>query len=445
MNKKIKYSLWFLGFLLAAMAVLMLKNHFFNPHSAVVYTCPMPQDSVFSNQAGNCPKCGMKLILVKNKSKSDKAQLYTCSMHPEIEQDSPGNCPICGMTLVQKIKATTKVESLDTDQLLQNTNEFFAGNYKTIHPKDTVLKTKINTPGLVVFDPNANLNIAARVGGRIEKMYVNYSFQKIRKGQKLFEIYSPELATAQQNFIYLLTNDSENSSLLKASKQKLALYGMTDLQINALATTQKSNPVVPVYSPATGLAQATEGMNSGMNAPTTSTPLSIKEGDYVQKNQTVFKLVSTAKVWAVFNIAQGQSSLVKRNQRILIKTEWNEAAFFAQVNFIETQVNPSEKTNKIRVYLDNKNRQLPIGLRLEGQIEVLSPKNLWLPKQALIAVGTQKVAFVKTPKGYQAKALNTGIEMDHFIQIIDGISKKDAVIENAQYLIDSESFIKIKK
>ncbi len=453
MNKKLKYSLWILGFLLVGISLFMINKKVSFSHSTEVYTCPMPQDSVFSDKPGDCPKCGMKLIPVVKEPEEETAAsavIYTCSMHPEIEQHEPGNCPICGMTLVQKITVAKKSENYSIDYLLQNTNEFVVGDYPVIHPKDSALSSQIKVPGIVMYDPNATVSIAARIGGRIEKMYVNYKFQKVVKGQKLFDVYSPELATAQQNFIYVLTNDAENHSIIKASRQKLALYGMTLSQINALATAKKVNPVVTIYSPENGLIQAaadmTENSSGTMNASlATTTPLPIKEGDYIQKNQLVFKLVNIAKVWAIFNVTQGQSSLVKVNQPIRIKTELDDIELVAKVNFVETQLNASERTNRIRVYLNNEKGRLPIGLRLEGQIETHSIKGIWLPKQALITLGTKKVAFVKTAKGFQAHSLYTGVELGGFIQIIDGITIQDEVIENAQYLMDSEAFIKTAK
>ncbi len=451
MNSKIKFSLWIVVFLLVGITLFMVNKNRSFTNTATMYTCPMPQDSVFSDKPGNCPKCGMKLILVAKESNEETASsavIYTCSMHPEIEENEPGSCPICGMTLVRKITTPKKAENHSIDYLLQATDQFVVGNFPVVHPKDTSISTQVNVPGTVIYDPNAAVAIAARISGRIEKMYVNYKFQKVTKGQKLFDVYSPELATEQQNFIYLMNYDAENLSILKASKQKLLLYGMTARQINALATAKKENPIVTIYSPTNGIVQETDVMteqnSNAMTAATgTTSSLATKEGDYIQKNQVVFKLMNTAKVWGVFNISQDQSSLVKVNQTIRIKTELNDNEnISAKINFVETQLNSSDKTNRIRVYLNNERGGLPIGLRLEGGIDVRSVKGIWLSKKALITLGSKKVAFVKTEKGYKAMAISTGVEIADFVQILNGITLQDEVIENAQYLVDSETFIK---
>ena len=144
------------------------------------------------------------------------------------------------------------------DNLLKPTDNFIVGNYQTTTAIDTTISSEINLPGIVAYDPNSSVNIAARMSGRIEKMYVNYKYQKVNKGQKLFDLYSPELLTEQQNFIYLISNDVENPSIINASKQKLLLYGMTLNQINALAISKKVNPQITIYSPASGIIDGTE-------------------------------------------------------------------------------------------------------------------------------------------------------------------------------------------
>ncbi|PWA05804.1 efflux RND transporter periplasmic adaptor subunit [Flavobacterium psychrotolerans] len=384
-----------------------------------------------------------------NRSKnSHQTEVYTCSMHPQIIRDKPGNCPICGMTLVKKMIQNQAIDSKSIDNLLKPTDNFIVGNYKTTTAKDTIIGSEITLPGIVEYDPNSSVTISARISGRIEKMYVNYKYQKVNKGQKLFDLYSPELLTEQQNFIYLISNDAENGSIIKASKQKLLLYGMTAYQINVLISTKSANPTISIYSPASGIISGTESMSNSanatmQNAPSTTENLSVKEGDYIKKNQTVFKLLNTDKVWGIFNVSQEYNSQIKTNQSIRISTELDKnEAINAQINFIETQFNPTDKTNRIRVYLNNTKLKLPIGLRLQGVVKTNPTKGIWLQKQALVSIGTQKIVFLKMGNGFKAKAIKTGMERSDFVQITDGISVQDTLAENAHYLIDSESFIK---
>lgn len=375
-------------------------------------------------------------------------EVYTCSMHPEIIRDKPGNCPICGMTLVKKITENNSVEDNSIDNLIKPTDNFIVGNYQTTTAIDTTLSSEINLPGIVGYDPNSSVNIAARMSGRIERMYVNYKYQKVNKGQKLFDLYSPELLTEQQNFIYMVINDADNISIINASKQKLLLYGMTQNQINTLITSKTANPRISIYSPASGIIDGTETMANvstpAMQSGSNSTEiLNVKEGNYIKKGEVIFKLLNTDKVWGIFNVIQGYNSLIKTSQSIQITTELDKNEVIdAQINFVETQLNPADKTNRIRVYLNNNKLKLPIGLRLQGIVKTNAVNGIWIQKQSMVSIGNKKIVFLKMENGFKASSIKTGIEMDDFIQIIEGISIKDTIAKNAQYLIDSESFIK---
>ena len=415
MNKFFKYGLVVLVIIIIGFAIYFFgfkpHDHAENSHQTEVYTCPMPQDSVFSDKPGKCPKCGMDLIKI--------------------------------------VKENKTVEDHSIEDLLKPTDNFIVGNYKTTTPKDTTLTAEVKLPGIVAYDPNAAVNIAARMNGRIEKMYVNYKFQRVYKGQKLFELYSPELLTEQQNFIYMISDITGNyTSVVNASKKKLLLYGMTSNQINTLAATKKSNPIITIYSKASGIVAGTDNMAKSADVPMSNSagntePLAIKEGDYIKKNQTLFKLLNTNKVWGVFNVSQGYNSLIKANQSIRISTELDEKEFIdARINFVETQFNPADKTNRIRVYLDNNASKLPIGLRLQGVVKTNPTKGIWIPKPALVSIGNKKIVFLKIGNGFKVKPIKTGIEIGDFVQVIDGISVTDSIAENGTYLIDSESFIK---
>jgi Cu(I)/Ag(I) efflux system membrane fusion protein len=384
----------------------------------------------------------------KHSEMEHQNEVYTCSMHPEVIKDKPGSCPICGMTLVKKVTEDHSEKNDSINDLLKPTDSFVVGNYQTTTVKDTVINSEISLPGIVSYDPNSSVNISARISGRIEKMYVNYKYQKVTKGQKIFEIYSPELLTEQQNFIYLISNDSQNTSIINSAKQKLLLYGMSNNQVNTLASAKKVNPVIVIYSPANGIITGTEKMTSSSVSPMSNTSsntetLDVKQGNYITKGEVVFKLANTDKVWGIFNVLQGYNSLIKINQSIDISSELDEKNnIYAKINFIETQLNSTDKTNRIRVYLNNSTLKLPIGTRLQGIVQLNSTKGLWLQKQTLVSLGNKKVVFQKLDNGFKATAIQTGIEIDDFVQIIGGVSVGDTIAKNAQYLIDSESFIK---
>ena len=413
MNKYIKYSLAFIGIFIIGIAIYFFAKKSDN-HSEMEH----------------------------------QNEVYTCSMHPEIIRDEPGNCPICGMTLVKKVTDNNSIDDSSIDNLIKPTDNFIVGKYQTTTAIDTTISSEINLPGIVAYDPNSSVNIAARMSGRIERMYVNYKYQKVNKGQKLFDLYSPELLTEQQNFIYMVSNDVENPSIIDASRQKLLLYGMTQNQINALSNSKKVNPQITIYSPDSGIIDGTGTMVNTTNpvmqsASNNTATLDVKEGSYIKKGEVIFKLLNTDKVWGIFNVIQGYNSLIKANQSIRITSELDKDEFMdAKINFVETQLNAADKTNRIRVYLNNNKLKLPVGLRLQGVVKTNAIKGIWIQKQSMVSIGNKKIVFLKMDNGFKASSIKTGIEIDDFIQIMEGISVKDTIAKNAQYLIDSESFIK---
>ena len=413
MNKYIKYSLAFIGIFIIGIAIYFFAKKSDN-HSEMEH----------------------------------QNEVYTCSMHPEIIRDEPGNCPICGMTLVKKVTDNNSIDDSSIDNLIKPTDNFIVGKYQTTTAIDTTISSEINLPGIVAYDPNSSVNIAARMNGRIERMYVNYKYQKVNKGQKLFDLYSPELLTEQQNFIYMVSNDVENPSIIDASRQKLLLYGMTQNQINALSNSKKVNPQITIYSPDSGIIDGTGTMVNTTNpvmqsASNNTATLDVKEGSYIKKGEVIFKLLNTDKVWGIFNVIQGYNSLIKANQSIRITSELDKNEFIdAKINFVETQLNAADKTNRIRVYLNNNKFKLPIGLRLQGVVKTNPVNGIWIQKQSMVSIGNKKIVFLKMDNGFKASSIKTGIEIDDFIQIMEGISVKDTIAKNAQYLIDSESFIK---
>ena len=378
-------------------------------------------------------------------------QLYTCSMHPQIIRDKPGNCPICEMKLVKKEENGQKINSIELEDLLKPTNEFVitSAAVTTIQNKSEVIS--IEAIGNIQNDTREIGSISAITGGRIEKLYVRYRYQMIHPGEKIMDIYSPEIATAQQNLLFLLKNDPTNTSLINAAKQRLLLLGMSNQQVNQLMSSGKASFTVAVYSKIMGHIHeaGAEKMDAtaNMQVPSSTTaPLTIREGMYVQKGQRIFSLTNPHKAWAVLNIFPENQHYVKVGNEVKIVPEaMPQKAFNAQINFIEPFYRQGSKTLTARVYFDNYQRQIPIGSQVRANIFGNTTNANWLPKDAVLSLGINEVVFLKTSGGFIAHKIQTGLRQENFVQVINGLSQKDTVASNAQYLTDSESFIKIKQ
>lgn len=417
-----------------------------------MYTCPMPEDSVFSDKPGKCPKCGMDLIKMEQDNHEQGKVEYTCPMHPEIIRDKPGACPICGMDLVKKETGSKKVGDVELGALLKPTNEFVVSTV----PVTTIMKKEeqieIEALGNIAYDTRKAGSISSRVAGRIEKLYVRYRYQKIKKGQHILDIYSPELLTAQQNLLFLLKNDLTNATFIQAAKEKLLLLGISNQQLQSVIQSGKPSLTIAVYSNYSGhIHESASGgkMNTepgAMNDISLITEeLSIKEGMYLQKGQSIFVVYNPDRAWAILNIYGDNQGLIKIGNTVRVLPETAPGKdFSASINFIEPFYRKESKTLSARVYFNNSSLKIPIGSQVRATIFGNAKDAYWLPKDAVVSLGLDKVVFKKINGGFKAHKVNTGIIYKNNIQILNGITEMDSVAINSQYLMDSESFIKVK-
>lgn len=388
-------------------------NHAGSRENKPLYTCPMPQDSVFSDKPGKCPKCGMELELVANKSNT---------------------------------------AGLEAETILQPTNEFVVSSIPVTTMQPRAEQIEIETLGYISYDNRNAGSIAARVSGRIEKLYVRYRFQKVKKGQRIMDVYSPEILTAQQNLLFLLKNDPDNATLVQAASDKLRLLGMSDQQLQDLIKNKTPAFTIAVYSNYSGHIH--ESFNSGAmdnkegnmkDISQLTEELNIKEGMYVQKGQSVFKVYNPDKAWALLNIYADHQALVKKGNPVRVVPETAPGKDFrATIDFIEPFFRAENKTLTARVNFDNGLLKIPIGSQVKATIFGNTKNAFWLPRQAVFSLGLDAVVFRKYDNGFKAQKISTGMLHDNNIQVLDGLSEKDSVAINAQYLMDSESFIKIK-
>lgn len=379
-----------------------------------------------------------------------KDVLYTCPMHPEIVRNKPGNCPICGMALVEKKSDGLKVNDIKLEYLLKPTNEFVLSTILVTTIKKKEEEIEVEALGSIAYDTRQVESISARVSGRVEKLYIRYRYQKINKGDRIMDIYSPELLTAQHNLLFLLKNDEGNNPLIEAAKEKLLLLGMSKSQLRDVIQTGKPSTTIAVYSNYSGHVHdaispvVMNNTNSDMRDIALLTEeLSLKEGMYVQKGQPVFTIFDPNKAWAILNIYGENQSLIKKGNSVRIIPETAPSKDFrAKIDFIEPFYKKGSKTLSSRVYFDNNSLKIPIGSQVNAIIFGNTKDAFWLPKESVLSLGIDKIAFLKKDEGFIAKKITVGISHKNHIQILNGLSKQDSVAINAQFLMDSESFIK---
>lgn len=403
--------------------------------------------------------CTKKDAPVQHSHAESVEAVYTCPMDPEVISDKPGSCPICKMDLVLKQPAAikpveiSKTKEVQLEALLNPTNEFVVSNIPVTSPQKSAEQIKIEALGNIAYDTRQVGSISARVSGRIEKLYVRYRFQKIIKGQRLLDIYSPELMTAQQNLLFLLKNDPGNTPFIEAAQEKLRLLGFNDAQIKQLIQSGQPALTLPIYSNYTGhVHEAANGStmsakSGAMNDLSLLTEeLSLKEGMYLQKGESIFTVYNPDRAWAILSIYGESQGLVKTGNRVQIMPETApDKAFGATIDFIEPFFRNDSKTLIARVYFNNSQLKIPIGSQVKATITGNTKATYWLPSSAVLSLGLDAVVFRKTQSGFNTLKVTTGISYQDYIQVLSSINSTDTVAINAQYLMDSESLIKVNK
>lgn len=348
-----------------------------------------------------------------------------------------------GITSTDTNEMAKRHDSIHFGTLLRPSNEFVVTTLPVTTPKEGTLKIPVDTYGTIEADSRATGTISANVSGRIEKLYLRYRFQNIKVGQKVMELYSPEIVTAEENLLFLLNKDAKNQSFITVAKQKLELLGMSKRELNKVIKTGKILQRISVYSNYKGHV-----MNNGMpqNKMSNSSPvtqsLSLKEGMYVTKGEPLFYIMNHHKTWAALQIFPEDQSLIKKGDVVEITPNADtNVVIKGHVDFIEPFFRKNQKTLTVRVYFNNA-KMIAIGSQVKAKIFTAAKKGLWLPQSAVVSLGKGEVAFLKSDGGFRANKITTGLRVDDKIQILSGLTASDTVVEKAHFLMDSQSSIK---
>ncbi|HEU5289198.1 MAG TPA: efflux RND transporter periplasmic adaptor subunit [Cyclobacteriaceae bacterium] len=411
----------------------------------------------------------------KGTEHAEHTDTYICPMHPTVVSDKPSTCPVCGMDLVRKARPGEEVEiTEDLSKSIKSPNETVIASIKTIKGEYKSVQVSAEAQGIVTYDTRNIYTIPSRIGGRLEKVFLKYAYQQVRKGQKVAEIYSPELLTAQRELIFLLENDAENHSLIQSAKERLKLLGATDSQISDLIQNKEPKNTFAIYSPYDGYvisetqktpvapmtsqsaSTSTGGMNDGMGrsssnatqATQSSSTISsidqlLREGSYVATGQSLFKIVNPSALRVELNIASTLTGTIKKGGKVTLDYG-DHHTDEGTIDFVQPFFNEGQEFLTVRVYTKNTDR-LHIGHLVKAKIEGSAVEALWVPKDAVVHLGVDDVIFIKEKNVFKPKKVVTGIRTENELEIKQGLSSSDEIASNGQYLVDSESFIKTNK
>lgn len=440
---------------------------------------------------GNFPIVLILAILLSSCTGKEKhaettaASKYTCPMHPQIVKDAPGSCPVCGMDLVP-MNASAKDGGINDTlaALVKPTNELVISGVKTTRPQRGPRFQDIVVRGVINYNTNNQKSVSSRVSGRIEKLYVKYNYQPVAKGQKLMDIYSPDLANAQQELLFLKNNNEP--ALLEQAKKKLRLLGATEQQIKQVLNTGKIDYSVSIYSPysgyvtelqsasapaaGTGSAGSTMitaespgrspssmggmGGSAGSSASgsissipdvAANSPLQLREGQYLSAGQRLFNLVNSSVIWAEFYVNPSDLDKFKRGTMIEVQSvDVKAKRSRVPVSLIQPYYSEGTNYSLVRAAVSNSDRSWKVGELITVKSESTRKTGTWLPRTAVLQSGTRYVSFIKKNHAFVPVYADVKNISGEWVDIGNSIDITQEVAVNAWFLVDSESFIKVK-
>jgi membrane fusion protein, copper/silver efflux system len=360
-------------------------------------------------------------------------------------------------------------EEVNIDQLVNSPNKQVLSRQATVKLSTQSKVQILKAQGYIDFDKNRNQTVSARFSGRIEKLYVRYDLQYVKKGEKILDLYSPELNTFQEEHLFLLKSEGEKT-LLEQSRQKLKLLGMTDFQISQLEKNKTFTKTITVYSPVEGYvlfnaetksnADADVTQQTSMNMETKNNPnknfassnSQIREGMYINKGETIFSINDLQNVWAIVSISSESHSAITENSRVKIISElFPDKPLSGKITLLEkTYEENKQRFIRIRVVLPNTKGELKINSLITAEIPLEANEKFQIPASAIYRTGLNSFVWVKTgttQKGtsiFQLRKVITGSITNGMTTVINGLSANDEVAMQAGYLTDSETFLNDK-
>lgn len=374
--------------------------------------------------------------------KPGKKEYYTCTMHPQVISDKPGVCPICNMELVKKTiddaadNKQTNVNDMEA-MIAIHGNKMILANVSTVKVEKSSLDKEVNAYSYLDFAEQNRKFVSAKFNGRIEKLFVNRTGEYISKGQPLFEVYSPDIVQAQNEYLIALGSGNQQASaiayqgsgnqnrLVSSARKKLELFGVTDQQIRNLENTRDVKLTITYYSPTSG----------------TVIDKKVQEGQYVNEGSVIYDVADMSTIWSISEVYEKDLSAIKTGSRALLNLQaYPGKTFEGRVTFIYPVLNSASRTVKVRSEFANKGGILRPQMYGQTIFHSNLGSGLLVPSGAVLFTGKRNVVWVKASGGmFEGRTVEVGNKFGDKYEIISGLKEGEEVAATGGFLIDSES------
>lgn len=362
----------------------------------------------------------------KRKTEEDPNVFYTCSMDPQVMEKKPGKCPICKMELTKTVISPEQ----NKEGIKLSDTQMKLGNIITQKVVMGSVGDGINLRGTIVPDERKINSISSRVPGRIEKIYFKNPGETIKTGDRVYDIYSEELQAAIQQYLLLkekagqLNGSNINySEMLKSSKDKLLVWGLSENQINKLSQSTSSN-LIPFYSKVQGV------VNEVM----------IQEGDYVNEGSSILKVANYSSLWVEAEVYPQDMKVIKPGLKVNIVAEaYPNEVIEGRISFENPELEAQSRITIARIEIANHQGKYKPGMRVTLTAFIKEGRSLTIPEEAILYQPQMNTVWVVKDQGsFIPKMVEIGVTSNGRVEIKSGLSEGEEVVVSGAYLIDSE-------
>ena len=359
-------------------------------------------------------------VCEKVASGEKKILYWVAPMDPNYRRDGPGKSPM-GMDLIPVYDegggAAVKISPAVVNNLGVRTAEAEKGR----------LWRRIDTVGYVDYDDNRRSHVHLRTEGWIERLYVSSEGERVKPGARLFDLYSPTLVNAQEEYLQALASNSK--PLIQASRARLEALGIPAGQIERLTKERRVAQTIPTYAHQGGVVAA----------------LNVREGMYVKPDTEVMSLADLSSVWLLAEVFESQADWVKLGQPADVRLSYLPGRTWkGKVEYIYPSLDTKTRTLKVRLRFDNPDESLKPNMYAELTIYG-GPKDdvVMVPREALIRTGRESRVVLAEGEGrFRPRSVVAGMESGDWVEILSGLEPGERVVTSGQFLIDSEAGLK---
>jgi len=345
-------------------------------------------------------------------------------MVPERRFDKPGKSPFMDMQLVPKYTNAGSDGEEGGVAISSQTRQNLGIRLAQVESKR--FGESFSAIGRIEPDQRRFYDVQTRIPGFVERLLVRAVGDSVSKGQKVAEIYAPELLAAQQEYLALrqLSSVDGDGVLRDASRNRLKLLGMSRGEIAAITMSGKSRTRFGVYAPASGVL----------------TELGVREGGQLMAGSSLIQIADLSQVWLIAEVPERDVARLKLGVAVDVQLQsFPGEVLKGKVDHLHPTLVDASRTLRVRIELPNKGNRLHPGMYANVEFSGQAREALSVPTESVIATGTRKVVIVKSETGYRPVEVATGQERDRYTEVLNGLAEGEEVVVSGQFLIDSEA------